>query len=40
MIEIIKKDAKIIKEIFDKEKNISFLNEIEGLALITSVFKS
>tara|TARA_Y100000588_G_scaffold307293_1_gene331371 strand:+ start:13251 stop:14051 length:801 start_codon:yes stop_codon:yes gene_type:complete len=40
MIEIIKKDAKIIKEIFDKEKNISFLNEIEGLALITSVFNT
>tara|TARA_B100000073_G_C23737707_1_gene572781 strand:- start:2896 stop:3696 length:801 start_codon:yes stop_codon:yes gene_type:complete len=38
MIEIIKKDAKIIKEIFDKEKNISIFNDIEGLAIMISMF--
>lgn len=33
MADIIKKDAKIIKEIFDKEKKINFFNHIENLSV-------
>lgn len=38
MADIIKKDAKIIKEIFDKEKKTNFFNNVENLVVSLSLF--